>query len=96
MSISPGDLLSVPEALRLVPIGRATFYRLIEEGQIPCYRVGALGSRRGRVLVARVDLAAFLERTRQAAPRAPVAPDVDQLLRKVRSRRPPIGAPNGE
>lgn len=88
--------MTVPQALKLLPVGRATFYRLIEEGQIPCCRVRALGSRRGRVLIHRGDLEAFVERTRQAAPRAPVAPDVDALLRRVRSRRPRIGPPNGE
>jgi excisionase family DNA binding protein len=96
LSLAPGDLLSVPQALKLVPVGRATLYRLIEDGQIPCYRVGALGSRRGRVLVARADLEAYLARARQAATRAPVAPDVDALLRRVRARRPQVGPPNGE
>jgi len=91
-----GDLLTVPQALRLVPVGKATLYRLIEEGQIPCCRVRAFGSRRGRVLVLRADLEAFVQRTRQAAPRAPVAPDVDALLSRVRARRRGIGAPNGE
>jgi hypothetical protein len=68
----------------------------VEEGQIPCDRVQALGTSRGRVLVHRADLEAFVQRARQAAPRAPTAPDVDQLLRRVRARRRGIGPPNGE
>jgi excisionase family DNA binding protein len=96
LNLAPGDLLTVHEALRLLPVGRATLYRLIEEGQIPCYRVQALGSRRGRVLVHRADLEAFVARARHGATRAPVPPDVDALLDRVRARRRGIGPPNGE
>lgn len=85
-TLAEGDLMTVPQALRLVPVGRATLYALIESGELPHYRVQALGSRRGRVLVHRADLEAFVQRARQAATRAPVAPDVDALLEKVRRK----------
>ena len=62
--LNPGDLLSVKQALALVPLGRSTIYRLIEEGQIASIRVKCTGSRRGRILVRRIDLAAFIERSR--------------------------------
>ncbi len=81
-----GDLLTVAQALRLVPVGRSTLYALIESGDLPCYRVTALGARRGRVLVHRGDLEAYLARARHAGTRAPVAPDVDALLERVRRR----------
>ncbi len=79
-----GDLLTVAEVLRIVPIGRSTVYALIDSGQLPSYRVSVAGSRRGRVLIAKADLEAFLAGSRQAATRAPVRVDVDGLLRKVR------------
>ncbi len=83
MTLREGDFLSVAEVLRIVPLSRTTVYALIESGQLPSYRVSA-GSRRGRVLIARADLEAFLAGARQAATRAPVRVDVDGLLRKVR------------
>ena len=82
-----GDLVTVQEALRLVPIGKSTLYALCDSGQLPHYRIRAAGSRRGRILIARQDLVAFIEKTRQAAPRAPTRLDVDQILARVRGRR---------
>ena len=83
-TLAPGDLLTVRQALAIVPLGRSTIYALIDSGQLPHYRVSAAGSRRGRILVARSDLQAFIDRARQTRPRAPTAVDVDGLLRKVR------------
>lgn len=91
-----GDLLTVTQALRRLPVGRSTMYALIDSGELPSYRVRALGSCRGRVLVHRTDLEAFVQRSRRVAPKAPTVPDVDALLRRVRTRRQAIGPPNGE
>ena len=84
--IAPGDLLTVPQALAILPVGRSTLYQLIEEGQLPAIRVRTVASRRGRVLVRRADLDAFIEKSRRSAAVAPTRVDVDSLLRKVRSR----------
>ena len=84
MSLAPGDFLTARQALQLLPIGRSTLYQLIDEGRLPAYRVTTARSRRGRVLIARKDLEAFLVSTRQAATQASVRVDVDGLLRKVR------------
>jgi len=83
-SFKPGDLLTVPQALAILPIGKSTLYALIEAGDLPSYRVRAPGARRGRILVARGELEAFLAKSRQGAPRAPVRVDVDQILARVR------------
>ncbi len=83
--LRPGDLLTVAQVLKIFPVGRSTIYALCSSGQLPHYRVQALGSRCGRILVGRDDLAAYLESTRQTATRAPVRVDVDDLLAKVRS-----------
>lgn len=91
-----GDLLTIAQARKLVPLARSTFYALIESGGLPCYRFRAAGSRGGRVLVARADLEAFVARSRHVATRGPVAPDVDALLRRVRGGRNGIGPPNRE
>ena len=84
MTLREGDLLTVAEVLRIVPLSRTTVYALVDSGQLQSYRVSAAGSRRGRVLIARADLEAFLAGARQAATRAPVRVDVDGLLRRVR------------
>ena len=63
-SLSPGDLITVKQALALVPIGRSTLYSLVARGALPSYRVGATGGGRGRVLVARADLEAFIQKSR--------------------------------
>ena len=72
------------QVLRIVPLGKTTVYALIDSGQLSSYRVLAAGSRRGRVLIAKADLEAFIEGARQAATRAPVRVDVDKLLERVR------------
>ena len=84
MTLAPGDFLSVAEILRIVPLSKTTVYALVDSGQLPSYRVSAAGSRRGRVLIARADLEAFLAGARQTATQAPVRVDVDRLLREVR------------
>ena len=62
--LNPGDLLTIRQALVILPVGRSTIYSLVEEGQIPSIRVGCAGSRRGRILVARADLEKFIKRPR--------------------------------
>lgn len=94
--LAEGDILTAAQVLKLLPVGRSTLYALAASGELPSLRVRACGSRRGRLLFHRGDVEAFVERARHAAPRAPVAPDVDDLLRRVRARRNGIGPPNRE
>ncbi len=84
MTLREGDFLTVAQVLRIVPLSKTTVYALIDSGQLPSYRVSVAGSRRGRVLIAQADLETFLAGTRQAATRAPVRVDVDNLLERVR------------
>jgi len=51
-----GRYLSVTEYQRLVPIGRATVYRYLQEGKIPSIRVGT------RILIPAAALTAFDEK----------------------------------
>jgi len=81
-----GDLLTVPQALQLLPVGRSTLYALLDSGRLAHYRVSAAGSGPGRILIERRDLEAFLAKARQAATRAPVRVDVDTVLARVRQR----------
>jgi len=85
--LAEGDLLTLQHALRLLPVGRSTLYALIESGQLPHYRISSAGSRRGRVLIARRDLEAFVAGARQTATRAPGRVDVDAIRERVRRRR---------
>ena len=89
MSLAPGDLLTVPQALKILPVGRSTLYQLIDEGRLPAFRVTTARGGRGRVLVHRRDLEAFLEGARYTAPGAPtrrVSVNADDLLAKIRRR----------
>ncbi len=83
-----GDLLTVQQVLSVLPLGRSTVYRLIQEGHLPALRVRTSGSRRGRVLIERAGLEAYVEGLRGCRPARRVHPqvDVDGLLRRVRKR----------
>lgn len=81
-----GDLLTVSAALAILPVGKTLLYDLIRDGQIPAIRVAATGSRHGRLLLHRADLAAYVERARHGATVAPMPPDVDAVHRRVRRK----------
>ncbi|MHC4138073.1 MAG: helix-turn-helix domain-containing protein [Planctomycetota bacterium] len=84
--VMEGDLLTVPQAQKLLPVSRSAIYALIKAGRIPHYRISAAGSRRGRILIDRRDLEAFVAKARQTATRAPVRVDVDAIRDRVRRR----------
>ena len=85
MTLREGDLLTAPQALKLLPIGKSLLYQLAEEGQIEAIRVASVGSRKGRVLIVRASLEEHVARLRGDAPkRQPVKIDVDQMLARVR------------
>jgi len=85
-ALREGDLLTVAQVLRLLPISKSTLYELAAEGVLPSFRVGAPGSRRGRLLFWRADVEAFVARARQAATRVPVDVDADAVLARLRRR----------
>lgn len=62
-------------------MGRATLYRLLDQGTVPSVRVASLGSRRGRILVVRAGLESFV------AGLTP-APEPHPLPRPESRRRP--------
>ena len=62
--LSAGDLVTIREALELVPVSRSLLYALVAAGAIPSVRVGGAGSRRGRILIRRADLDAFISQSR--------------------------------
>ena len=86
-----GDLLTIAQALQLVPVGRTTLYALCESGALPHFRIRAPGSRRGRILLARRDLEAFVETARHAATPAPTSLDIDTIHARVRRQMPGSG-----
>lgn len=87
VQLREGDLLTVAQAVRLLPVGRATFYRLLGDGAFPSIRVTSAGCRRGRVLVFRSGIEAYVERLLAGDTAAPQAHlDPDAILKQVRSR----------
>jgi excisionase family DNA binding protein len=87
VALLEGDLLTVAQVLRLLPVSRSALYQLAAEGVLPSFRVGAPGSRRGRLLFWRRDIEAFVEQARRGARRAPVGVDADAVLARVRGRK---------
>ncbi len=87
MSLRDGDLLTVGQVLRIVPLSKTTVYALVESGQLPSYRVKTAGSRRGHVLIARRDLEAFVEKCRDSRTCAPTRANVDTILSDMRDRK---------
>jgi len=82
------DLLLVPEVAALLRISRALTYRLIREGVIASARIASVASRRGRLVVRRQDVDAYIcHLFAQQAPAArPVRLDVDAIHAQVRRR----------
>ena len=95
MTFAPGDLLTVYQALQVLPVGKTLLYRLVEEGQIRSIRPRSVGSRRGRILVFRDSLEDYIRGQEAPARRTGVKVSVDDLLgrtprrtdRAVRSKR---------
>jgi len=88
--VREGDLLMVAAALRLLPVSRAQFYRLVNAGHIPAVRLPSLGSGPGRLLVERAGLERFIRQLPAASegdePPPPGTLDLDEILRRVEER----------
>ncbi len=80
-----GDLLTIAQVRRILPVAKSTIYGLVESGQLPHYRVGATRRREGRILVARADLDAFIHESRHTRPVAPKRLDIDAIHVRVRN-----------
>lgn len=78
--LEPGALLPVRDALALLPLPRATFYRLVGAGTIEVVRVPT--GKRVRLLVVRSSLEQYVAGLRAPA-RQVEASTVDAILAKV-------------
>jgi excisionase family DNA binding protein len=52
--------VTVKAAAERLEISQSLVYRLVEEGRMPCVRIGARG-RRGKIIIREVDIEAFLK-----------------------------------
>ena len=61
LNLEPGDteLFTVKEIAMLLKMSESIVYRLVEERKLACHRVG---TGRGRIRIAKVDLGEYLER----------------------------------
>ena len=87
VGVREGDLLTIAQVQQFLPVGRSSIYALCESGELAHYRVGATRRRKGRILVHRDDLLAFIGKSRQARSVAPTRVDVDGLLDEIRGGR---------
>lgn len=81
-----GDLLTVQQALEILPVGRTLLYQLVEEGQIRSIRPRSVGSRRGRILIFRDSLEDYVLGQEAPAPKAGARVSVDDLLGRTPRR----------
>ena len=84
--LKAGDLITIQQALSLLPIGRTLLYELVAEGQISSLRVKSVGSRRGRILIFRSALDDYVRRHKETIPRPSPSISVDELRDRVRTR----------
>ena len=56
--VAPGDLLTIRQALAILPVSRSTIYQLVADREIRSFRVGK------RILIRREDLDAFISQSR--------------------------------
>ena len=96
MSGAASDLLVMSEVASLLRISKALAYRLCTDGTIPSARIACVASRRGRLVVRREDVDAYIERLfAEPGTRAKhaVRLDVDAIHARVRRRlgRPTSG-----
>ncbi len=78
----PGDVITVQQALKICPISKTLMYGLIDDGTIPGFRVTSISSPRGRILVRRADVEAFMRRGFEKA-----TPRRRESIDRIRRRR---------
>jgi excisionase family DNA binding protein len=61
-----GISVTVKEAAKRLEISQSLCYRLIEEGRLPCRRIGQKG-RRGKIIETEDDYAKFMESVKAGA-----------------------------
>ncbi|MCK6480238.1 MAG: helix-turn-helix domain-containing protein [Planctomycetes bacterium] len=76
-TLEEGALLTVPQALALLPVGKSLLYDLAAKGRIQTVRIGSCGSRGGRILVVRASLEALVREQLEAAAAPRKAPRLD-------------------
>jgi len=87
--VTSADLLVIAEVASLLRISKSLSYRLCTDGTIPSARVAGVASRRGRLVVRRQDVDAYIDRLfAEPGPRGkrPVRLDVDAIHARVRRR----------
>ncbi len=83
--LEPGDLITVAQALKLVPISKSLMYALLEAGEIEHVPVSSVGSRKGRKLIHRASLEAYVEAHTVRRQVARVV-SVDQVIQEEKQR----------
>ncbi len=84
--LQEGSLLTVAQALKLLPISKTLLYDLVKGGDIASVKIASAGSRSGRLLILRSSLEDFVRRqiTASAAPRPAARLDLDSIVSRHR------------
>jgi excisionase family DNA binding protein len=57
--------MTVKEAAKRLEVSLSLCYRLVEEGRLPCLRIGQRG-RRGKIIISEADIRTFLKSCEKA------------------------------
>ena len=85
--LRPGDVLTIAQALKILPIPKSTIHDMIEARDFPAFPVRQTSSGRKNYVVLRSDLEAFLRGKRQdwlrSGPAARGTETPDDILKRL-------------
>ncbi len=83
--LEAGDLVTVAQALELVPISKSLMYALLEAGEIEHVAISSVGSSKGRKLILRASLEAYVDAHTVRRKVARLV-SIDQVIREEKKR----------
>lgn len=77
------EVLTPRQVMRRLNVGKSLVYQLAADGTIPSIRIRSAGSRRGALRFFASDVEAYLARLRAESRGQALAPDPDEIRRRV-------------
>jgi excisionase family DNA binding protein len=82
-----GDLLTIKQARRILPVSQSRMYELVAAGEVPAIRVPSAGGGRGRWLVVRSGLDRYIRARLRDRPTRPLVETPDSILARIERKR---------